>query len=97
MQNSSKIKSYLGFARRAGKLTLGVNAAMTVKNCYLLIADESISPNSRKEIEKLKNRLACPLVFCEGLEELVARSGCKLAAVREEHLADALLLELGGK
>ena len=97
MQSTSKAKSYLGFARRAGKLTLGVNAAMTIKSCYLLVADESVGPNSRKEIEKLQGRFSCPLVFCEGLEELVGKSGCKLAAVREEHLAGVLLTELGGK
>ena len=87
--SENKAAAYLGFARRAGKLTLGVNAAQTVKKCYLLVADASVGKNSKKEIETLKERFACPLVYCENLGDMVARPGCMLAAVREEHLARA--------
>ena len=93
----SKLFSYFGLCKRAGKLTLGVNAAATLKTCRLLVADESVGKNSKKEIEKLKDKFSCPLVYCEGLGELVARQGCMLAAVREEHLAEALIKELGGE
>ena len=85
----SKAATYLGFARRAGKLTLGINAAQAVKKCYLLVADVAVGKNSKKEIEKLKEKFACPLVYCENLGDMVARPGCMLAAVREEHLAHA--------
>ena len=87
----SKISSYLGFARRAGKLTLGVNAVETIKSCHLLVADESLSQNSRKKIEKIRGRLNCPLAYCEGLGDMVGRTGCKLAAVRDENLARAII------
>lgn len=88
----SKTASYLGFARRAGKLTLGVQAAETLKRgVYLLVADESVASNNRKVIEKLKERFSCPLIYVSGLEEMTGKANCKLAAVREEHLAAALL------
>ena len=91
----SKTATYLGFARRAGKLTLGVNAALTVKKCYLLVADASVGKNSRKTIEKLKEKLSCPLIYLENLGDVVAKPGCMLAAVREEHLARAVCETLG--
>ena len=91
----SKASSYLGFARRAGKLTLGVNAVETVKSCYLLVADESLTQNSRKKIEKMRERLNCPLVYCDGLGDMVGRQGCKLAAVRDESLARATEAAIG--
>lgn len=88
----SKTASYLGFARRAGKLTLGVNAAATLrKGVYLLVADETVAKNSRKEIEKLKTKFACPLIFVAGLGTVVGKEGCKLAAVRDQGLAKAVL------
>ena len=88
----SKIESYLGFARRAGKLVLGVQAAGTVRRgVYLLVADESVAPNNRKEIEKLRQRFSCPLIFVSGLEEMTGKANCKLAAVKDEHLADAIM------
>lgn len=86
-----KLKTYLGFARRAGKLTLGVQAAETVKkDAFLLVADKNVAPNNRKEIEKIKRRLSCPLIFLEDLEELTGKANCKLALLREAHLAEAI-------
>ena len=91
---NNKAATYLGFARRAGKLTLGVNAAQALKTCFLLVADAAVGKNSKKEIEKLKVKFACPLIYCENLGDMVARPGCMLAAVREEHLARAALQAL---
>lgn len=90
----SKTATYLGFARRAGKLTLGVQAASTVKRgVFLLVADETVAKNSRKEIEKLQKRFACPLLFVQDLETMTGKAFCKLAAVRDEHLAAAIIRE----
>ena len=88
----NKLQTYLGFARRAGKLTLGVNALSTLKGgVYLLVADTSASENTKKEIEKLAKRFSVPVVWTEDLETLTGKECCKLAALREEHLAIAVL------
>ena len=88
----SKLGAYLGLCRRAGKLALGVNAARAVRGrVYLLVADGGASPNTQKEIQKLAARFACPVVWTEGLAALVHKDMCRLAAVREEHLAAAIL------
>ncbi len=92
----SKVRSYFGFARRAGKLALGVFAASTLRRCELLAVDRSIGKNSRKEVEKLRERFACPLVEFEDLGSLVGREGCKCAAVREANLARAICAEAQG-
>ena len=92
----NKIAAYLGFARRAGKLTLGVNAACCARGVRLLVADLSASENTKKEIEKLARKFSCHVVWTEGLEELTGKASCKLAALREEHLARAIL-ESSGK
>lgn len=86
----SKVASYLGLARRAGKLTLGVFAVSTLKKCLLLVADESAGVNSKKEMAKLQKRFGCPLLFTDGLGKAVGKEGCVLAAVREAHLAEAI-------
>ena len=88
----SKAASYLGFARRAGKLTLGVNSASFLKGgVYLLAVDEETQKNSLKEIEKMQKRFACPLLYFKELGTLVGKEGCRLAAVRDEGLANAIL------
>ena len=92
----NKTATYLGFALRARKLTLGVNAIKALKGeVYLLVADSSASTNAQKEIMKLKARFSCPLTVVENLEDLTGKAFCKLAAVREENLARAVLGEAG--
>lgn len=87
----SKTASYLGFARRCGKLTLGVGGVGTLKRgVFLLVADGSVAKNSRKEIEKLQKKFSCPLLFVENLGDMVGKDDCKLAAVRDENLAKAI-------
>ncbi len=88
----NKLASYLGLARRAGKLTLGVNAVAACKgDVFVLVADEAASDNTKKEIEKLKRRHGCPVVWTQRLETLTGKAECKLTAVREKNLADAIL------
>lgn len=92
---SDPIKTYLGFAKRAGKLTLGVNAVGAERGkVYLLIADVSASPNTKKEIERIRKKLGCPFAETADLETLTDKAEVKLAAVREEHLAAAIVAEL---
>lgn len=87
----NKIAAYLGLARRAGKLALGVNAVSVCKSgVYLLVADESASENTKKEIAKLARRFGCPVLWTGDLESVTGKSYCKLAAVREENLASAI-------
>ena len=94
--DANKIKTYLGFAMRARKLVLGVNAVQAVRGrVWLLIADAHASENTKKEIESLKKRFACPLLVVDDLEALTGKACCKLAAMREEHLAAAVCREAG--
>lgn len=88
----NKIASYLGLARRAGKLTLGVNAVAACRSdVFLLVADVAASGNTKKEIEKLRKRLGCPVVWTEELESFTGKAECKLTAVRDKNFADAIL------
>lgn len=87
----SKLGTYLNFCKRAGKLTLGVNAAKAARGrVYLLVADAAASDNTKKEIEKLSKKFACPVIWVNDLASLVHKEACKLALVAEEHLAAAI-------
>lgn len=91
---TDKLRSYLGFARRAGKLTLGVTAVEAERRkIFLLVADADASPNTKKVIGQIRARCACPYAEVEDLSALVGKP-VKLAAVREEHLAAAAAEEI---
>ena len=90
----SKAESYIGFCIKAGKLTCGFNAVESLKKeVYLLLLCDTASANGKKSAKKLQKRFGCEmLLFCgKTLEEVTGKTGCKLAAVREQNLAKAIL------
>ena len=92
--DAGKIETYLGFALRAGKATMGLNSIETLKKgVYCMLLDEDAQKNSQKQARKLKERLSCPLVIIKGLGTLLKREGCKVVAVRDPSLAEAILGE----
>ena len=92
--DTKKIEAYLGFALRAGKLALGLNAIeLLKKGVYCLLLDEDAAKNSHKQSRKLCARFRCPLVVVKDLGALTKREGCKVVALQDESLAGALLSE----
>ncbi len=90
----SKAERYVGLCMKAGKLTCGFNAVEAEKKrIYLLILCSSASDNAKKSAQKLKNRFGCELMVIYGtpLEEVTGKPNCKLAAVRDKNLADAIM------
>lgn len=89
----SKARSYIGFCFKSGKITLGSSAIGILRNgVYLLILDGKAQKNSLRYAIKYKNRFCCPLMICkENFEEIVKKPQCRLLAVRDKNLADAIL------
>ena len=92
MQERSKLQSYLGVSIRAGKLVTGVNAiGCTRKRIYALVMCSSAAKNTRKDAEKLRDRLQVPLCIADNLAELVKKENCKLCALLDRSLAGAVI------
>lgn len=89
----SKVHSYIGFCKKARKITLGSSAVGTLKGgVYLLLLDKNAAKNSIRYALKFKRKFNCPLLVCgDDFEELVGKSDCRLAAIQDKNLADAIL------
>lgn len=89
----TKIETFIGFCRKAGKLSLGAGAVDAAKNnVYLIIVSADASENSKKLAVKYKRRFFCPLLICKSeFDFAVNKPGCKIAAVRDKQLAKAIL------
>ncbi len=89
----SKVHSYIGFCKRARKITLGSSAIGTLRGgVYLLLLDKNAAKNSLRYALKYKKRFDCPLLVCgDDFEELVGKADCRLAAIQDKNLADAIL------
>ena len=90
---AGKIEAYIGFCLRARKIALGAGSIDVLnKDVYLIIVCSSASENTFKLALKYKNRFSCPLIVCRtGLENAVHKPSCKLAAIRDFQLADAIV------
>ncbi len=89
-----KIHTYIGFALKAGKVRLGVNAICTIKGQVpLLLLCNTASENTKKETLKIAKKYNSVIVLVknERLEDIFYKENCKLAAVLDQSLATAIL------
>lgn len=88
-----KALSYIGFCKRARKITLGSGAIDGLKNgVYLLILDGNAAKNSLRYALKFKKRFDCPLMICkENFIDIAEKPLCRLVAIRDKNLAEAII------
>lgn len=93
---SDKIAAYLGFCIRSGKISFGVDAVEErKKDVYLILFDDTLSENSKKNVFLLQKKFSCPLIETTkgALGKLLARVSVKAVGIREKNLAAAILQE----
>ena len=93
MENKTKAETFIGFAIRARKSRIGVNASLTLKKANLVIVCSSASENTKKDADKLAKRFNCPVLETKSkmLEELTHRENAKVMSVCDEKLAEAII------
>ena len=92
MINTTKIKSYIGFAIKMRKATFGVEGIKTCRHkIYIVLYDESLASNSRKKLNDYcsNHNIDCRLVGFS-LSELTKRANVKAVAIEDMSLADAI-------
>ncbi|MCI5819179.1 MAG: hypothetical protein MRZ86_01135 [Acidaminococcus sp.] len=93
--NKQKIVTYLGFAQKAGKVVLGVDNITKKKKRYpLILVCDSASERTKKEI---LNFGGTSVFETSNVAELANKQGCKVIAVVDENLANAIINELSQK
>lgn len=94
---AGKVEAYIGFCLRARKIALGAGSIDVLnKGVYLIIVCSTASENTFKLALKYRNRFSCPLIVCRtGLENAVHKPSCKIAAIRDFQLAEAIVKNVG--
>ncbi len=93
MENKTKAETFIGFAIRARKFRIGVNASLTLKTANLVIVCNSASDNTKKDADKIAKKFKCPILETKvkKLEELTHRENAKVMSVCDKKLAEAIL------
>ncbi len=96
---ADKLRTYIGFAIKAGKVRTGVNAIGTLKGRIpLLILCSTASENTVKDAVKLSKKHSAAIVVSNDLvADLFNKENCKLAAILDQSLANAILDNLNDK
>ena len=94
---NDKIGSYIGFAIKARNVLFGQYTIENYKkHVYLLIVCESAKKNTIKSALNLKEKFNAPLITTKGilLDDVVYKQNCKIIAITNKNLADAILKNL---
>ncbi len=89
----TKAFTFIGFAIKARKVKMGVNAVNTLKKAELLIVCSTATENTLKEAVSLSKKLLAKLLVLNDikLEEVVFKENCKLIAITDKALSKAIL------
>ncbi len=94
-QNSlNKIKTYVGFAFKAGKCVLGVDNILNVKRPMLILYSSDLSENSAKKAIAHASTISSQIIKLENFNAISPREGCKALGVKDKSLADAIIKQL---
>lgn len=87
-----KVDSLLGFAVKAGKLLYGSDTLETTrKTIYLAVLCATTAENTRKKVLALAAKKNIPVLEAQNaLEDTVTRRNCKVIAVTDRQMADAM-------
>lgn len=91
----NRLKTYLGFSLKSGKIVLGCDDICKMKKgAHLILADENLGATAKKRLCAAAERLLCPLYFCLNAEEgglgaALCRPAVKAAALKDKNLAKA--------
>ena len=90
--NTSKIKTYVGFAVKSRKIRYGVDDILKLKNADLIMVSDSLAESGMKKIEAFADRKSVSLIKLseEDFFEVVQNISIKALAVLDENLADAI-------
>ena len=95
--NCSKIKTYLGFAKRARKIVYGVDDIIKLKNFNCLILSSSnLSESSFDKLNKIaeKNNNKVYIIDAETFAQNIENEFIKAIAITDKSLSEAIKKEL---
>ena len=90
--NTSKVKTYVGFAVKSRKIKFGIDDIIKLKNAKLIIVSDSLAESGMKKIEGYAERISVDLIKLseEDFLEIIQNISIKAIAILDENLADAI-------
>lgn len=90
--DSSKIKTYINFAKRSRNIIYGLDDILKSKNIHLVCISNSLGENSTNKIEKfvLENNIFKIILDNNVFNDLLQSTSIKIFAITDINLANAI-------
>ena len=94
--NTSKIKTYIGFAIKSRKIKFGVDDIIKLKNAELIIVSDSLTGSGVKKIKGFAEGKNIDLINLKEnvFLEVVPNYNIKVTAILDKNLAEAIKMNL---
>ncbi len=90
-QNSlNKIKTYVGFCIRSGKVIFGTDNMLLSKKVKIAIYDSSLSENALSKLRRHSEEWKYQLIEAEGLAEITHKDNCRVIGIKKGSLAEQI-------
>ncbi|MBQ8177583.1 MAG: hypothetical protein IJ033_00160 [Clostridia bacterium] len=90
----SKVKTYIGFAFKAGKCVMGVDNLEKISKPILILYADTLSCNSVKKINDFAKKYGHQVFEIENFNEISPREGCKALGIKDVNLQSAITKQL---
>ncbi len=92
----SKVETFIGFSIRARKVVSGTNSVEATKDIKSLYLCHTASDNAKKVALSKAKKCNVPLVLVKGksVEEILNKENCKMFAITDEALSNAVMSNL---
>lgn len=90
---ATKIEAYLGFSIKSGSVVFGYDAILeTTKRVKLVLVSPTINPKVEQKLTRLCESKKWIMAKTNvGLGELIHRENCKVIAILDKNLANAIV------
>ena len=88
----SKIKAYIGFARKSRNIKFGVDDILKLKNSVLILVSDELAKSSYEKLQNFANKKGCEILTIESnsFSKLFDSENIKAVAVLDDNLAIAI-------
>ena len=92
--NNDKFVTMIGFARRSGKIVYGLDNLKHSRNIKLLAVSSTASDNLVRNMERLADKNAIPIVFVSEMEAILGNN-VKALGLTDGNMAKAVTEYIG--
>jgi len=95
----TKIKTYVGFAEKSGKLIIGTDNLLVSKKLKLILISDELGESAQKKLNNyaLRESIIIYKLMASEIQEIYSKGAIKALGIIDKNLADAVIKIIANK